>query len=262
MKIAILGFGPSQEKAPWDDKDWEKWGLPWCERWREYDRLFEMHSKHVLNSENAIVLKEFWDGEKLVTLKQRPENYWERLVDIAKNPKKKVYTQEPLAGLDKGLESSTVYPYERVISWVGDYFTSSISYMVALAIAEMQEQMDEENTIGIWGVDLLDDQEWFYQRPGIEYLIGVARGMGIQTVIPKESRLFGFPEHTISFGGIMVKYANRYGMLDDKPQEFKRRAMPPHLFNGPMSKLYDNSSAEQIIKEMAEFGNSGKTIKE
>jgi hypothetical protein len=231
MKIAILGFGPSQSKAPWEDKSWEKWGLPWCQRWEEYTRLFEMHSQVLLNLQNAFILKEFWDGEKIYSTKNRSTDYGSRLLGLAKDPSKKLYMQEPLEGVD-------VYPYDEIIPMVGDYFTSSISYMVALAILEIKKKGDPENTIGIWGVDLKDDQEWFYQRPNLEYLVGFAKGMGIKTMIPDESRLFGFPEHAISFGGIMVTYSKRYGMLGDQPQEFQRRAMPPQLYNGDMEKYF------------------------
>jgi hypothetical protein len=51
--------------------------------------------------------------------------------------------------------------------------------------------------IGIWGVDLHCESEYAYQRPNLEYLIGLARGRGIKVFIPPHSALlshaFGVP---------------------------------------------------------------------
>lgn len=93
------------------------------------------------------------------------------------------------------------YPLGEVVTWLtratahegsaannnGAYFSSSIAYMVALA---MFLQVSE---IHIYGVDLTDDTEYAHQRPNTEYLIGLARGMGIRVVIPDGSALLTAP---------------------------------------------------------------------
>ncbi len=44
MKVAIIGLAQStHDDAPWDDPEWEKWGLPWDHNWAMLDRFFEMH---------------------------------------------------------------------------------------------------------------------------------------------------------------------------------------------------------------------------
>ena len=78
------------------------------------------------------------------------------------------------------------------------YLESSIAYMMALAILEKVDR------IGIWGVDLHCESEYVYQRPNLEYLIGLARGKGIKVFIPPQSallshangKLYGFWEAT------------------------------------------------------------------
>jgi hypothetical protein len=60
----------------------------------------------------------------------------------------------------------------------GDYFNSSVGFMLALAIHEGAEE------IAIYGVDMRADEEYGYQRPNCEYLIGLARGKGIKVHIP------------------------------------------------------------------------------
>ena len=50
------------------------------------------------------------------------------------------------------------------------------AYMLALAIYEGVDK------VGIWGVDLHCDSEYSYQRPNMEYLIGLARGRGMKVI--------------------------------------------------------------------------------
>lgn len=93
------------------------------------------------------------------------------------------------------------YPLGEVVTWLkrttahegseannnGAYFSSSIAYMVALAMfLDVQE-------IHIYGVDLTDDTEYHHQRPNTEYLVGLARGMGIRVAIPEGSALLTTP---------------------------------------------------------------------
>jgi hypothetical protein len=78
-----------------------------------------------------------------------------------------------------------------------NYFTNSITWMIGLAIMEGFE------TIGVYGVDMMmaggEGSEYGYQRPSCEWLIGWARGRGIEVVIPDESDLlktaFAYGEH-------------------------------------------------------------------
>jgi len=223
LKIAIMGFGPTQKEAPWGDKGWEKWGMPWCERFTEYDRLFEMHSRDVLSLGIPLILKEFWTGTHIKTVSHRPRDYGSRLIKLAESDKT-LYMHQASEGIE-------AYPFDKVIPWTGDYFISSISYMLGLAIAEIQEKADEDNSLGLWGVDVSGDEEWAYQRANNEYFLGLARGMGIETVIPKGSSLLKFSGGPVGFGGIDITYVGRYGLLGKEPQEFKRRVIPDHMFN-------------------------------
>jgi len=81
------------------------------------------------------------------------------------------------------------YPIEQITKLVGKtnkghpYLESSIAYMVALAILEKVDR------VGIWGVDLHCDSEYAFQRPNMEYLIGLARGAGVKVFIPPQSAL-------------------------------------------------------------------------
>jgi hypothetical protein len=65
----------------------------------------------------------------------------------------------------------------------GDYFTNSISYMLAMAIDEGYQ------VIHVYGVDMAQDTEYGTQRPSCEFFLGVAVGRGIQIYVPKTSDL-------------------------------------------------------------------------
>jgi hypothetical protein len=65
------------------------------------------------------------------------------------------------------------------------YLESSLAYMMAQAIWELKPG----DRIGIWGVDLHCESEYAYQRPNLEYLIGLARGRGIKVYVPPQSAL-------------------------------------------------------------------------
>jgi len=60
------------------------------------------------------------------------------------------------------------------------YLTSSIAYMMALAISQLRDG-DE---LWCWGVDLAAETEYLRQRPCVEYLLGYAEGKGIRVALP------------------------------------------------------------------------------
>lgn len=176
LKVAVIGLSPStHDAAPWLDSEWEKWGLPWDDKgWPMMARHFEMHDKRLLDSEHS----------------RRNADYFERLADCPD-----LYTQGN-------------YPFEEVAKSIGQaYWNSSIAYAMALAIHEGAEE------IGIYGVDMTGDDEYAYQRPNMEYLIGVARGKGIKVTIPAESALCKFQPSGIRFYDHLPTYVDRYGWL-------------------------------------------------
>jgi hypothetical protein len=99
-----------------------------------------------------------------------------------------------------GIPNSVTFPIERILSGPAghpDYFTSTIAYMIALAIDEGY------TTIGLYGIDLIVGQEWFYQKPCAEFWLGVCHGMKLQIDIP--------------FPSALLKTAWRYGYEIEPP---------------------------------------------
>lgn len=163
MKVAIVGMSPSQSLVPWNDQEWQKWCVAHDPMAMRADRTFEMHTEWA----------EF--GPK----------YAERLSQLPN-----LYTQaKDLPG--------TQYPIEEVSELCGAYFESSIAYMFALAMYEGAEE------IALFGVDMASEEEHGYQKPNMEYLIGLARGKGFKVTLLPDCKLL---KPSCRFG-----YAGRYG---------------------------------------------------
>ena len=114
----------------------------------------------------------------------------------------------PLYMQSKYFDSATRYPFDEVATTIGrHYFNSSIAYAMALAIHEGAEE------IAIYGVDMKGDDEYGYQKPNMEYLIGLAIGKGIKVTIPDESPLCKFQSTGIKFYSHSPTYHKRYGWL-------------------------------------------------
>jgi hypothetical protein len=82
--------------------------------------------------------------------------------------------------------TSVRYPIERAIAFnedSGDYFMSTVAYMLALAGLEGFEE------VHLYGINLAIGDEYFYEKPNAEHWIGFLRGRGVRVVIPRASAL-------------------------------------------------------------------------
>lgn len=185
MKVAIVGLSPTtHDQAPWGDPSWQIWGLPWDEGyWQRMDRMFEMHDMSLLTSQHS----------------KRAQGYLTRLSHFVEVP---LYMQRQY------FDTAIVYPFGDVAGTIGGaYWNSSIAYAMALAIHEGAAE------IALYGVDMAASEEYAYQRPNMEYLIGIARGKGIKVTIPDESSLCKFNSGGIYFYDHAPAYIDRYGWL-------------------------------------------------
>lgn len=189
-RIAIIGkCSNSRSDAPLDLDDWEIWGLAWDPLPR-CDAYFEMHENW----------RNFLGGGDAA------EAHWRWLagMDIP------VYMLKE----EHDIPMSRAYPMQRVADELGKtcygtaYLESSIAYMMALAILEKADH------IGIWGCDLATGGEYAYQRPNMEYLIGLARGRGIKVYTPAQNALLS-PCRRVP-----------YGLIDNSPPHVRPSWMP------------------------------------
>ena len=194
-KIAIVGFAAStRAAAPFDDPAYEIWGLnqlyrhvPRATRW------FDIHA-----------------------------NWREDNVDGTDHPGwlEKCGIPVYMTQREPSIPTSVRYPIERVIERVVgcDYETSTVAFMVALAILEIDGQVEAElagydasamddpmtsplkimamvrdayaqREIAIFGIDLIVGTEYEHQKPCVEYMLGLAHARGIVVRIPPQSAL-------------------------------------------------------------------------
>lgn len=157
-KVAIVGFAPTNQLAPFDDKSFEIWGVNELYKFvPRLDVLFEMHTYNLLTS------------------KERNPKHLEWL-QKAKIP---IYMLEHYDDIPQSIP----YPKDEIIKRFGSYFTTSISYMIALAI------FVGATDIHLYGIDMATNKEYQLERPSVEYYIGIARGLGINVYVPPQSDL-------------------------------------------------------------------------
>jgi hypothetical protein len=157
-KVAICGFAESYKQAPFDDPTVHIWGLnelhKYLPRW---DRWWEVHDSETL----GVTKRDLSDGEIKRHLEWLSRNH---------GPNRPIYMLPEHC--DGRFPNAVPHPIDELCAVFGEYFTSTIGYMVGRAI------LDGYEWIGLFGVDLASDIEYPRQRPNTEHLIGIAKGMG------------------------------------------------------------------------------------
>jgi hypothetical protein len=218
-KVAIVGFASnSLHLVPWFDPDFELWGLNqgYMHFHRQADRWFEMHMPEA-------------------TADVRDPNY-HQFLESCPIP---VY----MIDVRDSIPNSVRYPIEKAIGFLGmDYFMSSVAFMMILAAMEKFEE------IHLYGINLAIGDEYFYEKPNAEFIIGYLRALGIRMVIPHASAL--------------LKQYRRYGyFVDARPnqswknllnlriQEYKARAEKAQAeFNTVVGALKEDEALIQIAE--------------
>lgn len=132
--------------------------------------------------------------------KTRPYQYldWLRNMPV-------VYMRDPVAfqlKLENGeklFPTAVPYPEKEVKERFGPFtFTSSISFMLAKAIMDIEElrkqgRMVENPQLGLWGILQSSKDEYDYQRQGTQNMIWNATRSGIKVLAAEQSRLFEPP---------------------------------------------------------------------
>lgn len=177
-RIAIVGSAPStRNMVPWDDPDLEIWGLAWrCNPvdMKRFDAGFEIHRReHFINTMTAGVPED---------KREQVLSGYMKLLGTLTCP---VYMQE----VHEDIPGSIKYPLDEVVEACGaDYFMSSVGYMLGLAIYQ-HKQGQQIAEIGIWGVDMMLEDEWGHQNSAATYLMGICHGLGIKITIPEQCPL-------------------------------------------------------------------------
>lgn len=159
-KIAIIGTCPSsKDLAPYDDDSWEIWGCsPAGMEMPRVDQWFELH-RYIPGGVSF------------------PQTYCDFLAKL----ECVVWTAGPVPQIP----THEILPVEELVdNWGPYYFTSSIAWMMAMAI-----EMNPEE-IKLYGVDMAATTEYTSQRFGCHFFAQQAVMRGIKVSVPAESDLF------------------------------------------------------------------------
>lgn len=93
------------------------------------------------------------------------------------NPEKEFYTIYEWSKIPH----SKAYPFEEIAEkFQTNYFTSTIEYAIAYALWKGCD------VINLYGINMTVKQEYVDQKPGCEFWIGVAKGMGVEVNLQHE----------------------------------------------------------------------------
>ena len=161
MRVAIIGLGPGWEEAPYDC---ETWGINQLICRRPVSKVIDIHIMSQCDNEQE-------------------QQY---LIDARKRAKE---DNTPIIEIEN-------YPLHEIIEEFGsDYFANSVAYAIALAIYKGYDEID------LYGVNQSTGKEYIFEKGGVEYWIGFAKGRGIKVTVngdesilllTNDKRMYGF----------------------------------------------------------------------
>lgn len=189
--IAIVGTAQSSVALANDEPpEVERWAMASARvMLTQVDRFFEVHTREHLLRRAGVA---YWTHHEFMQQFKGPVYMLEADPDIPNA------VQLPIEEMTKKFFPFGEHPY----------FTSSVSYMLAMAI------MEEPDEIKLYGIDFATKEERTHQRQGTEYFIGFAAGAGIKVTVPKTSPIMK---------GALYGAREDYEVNQDKLQERLRQ---------------------------------------
>lgn len=150
-KLALLGTAESMAQAPWDDEEYEIWGVAQTTTYPAFKRadlLFELHQESYWNDPNIIPRLNRFAGPTYMM-----DHY-----DI--------------------VPRSVKFPKDLLITKYRRYHTTSITYMLAWAYHSFLT-VHKPAHVSLFGIHMSTREEYTEQRPCCEYWLGVMTGAGM-----------------------------------------------------------------------------------
>lgn len=223
MKIALLGSAPSSRMlAPFNDADWDIWScsppnydLPRVDAW------FELHllDRKIQNAANRPYIEKIMQHDRVYVTRKDPR-----------------------------FPNAIEFPWKMLVEKYGrDFFSSSLSWMMAFAIEQKPEK------IGLWGVDMSAAEEYAHQRPGLKFFMHEAQKLGIQVYAPPQSDimtpmpLYAVREHTRYFGKQKARKAELEGRYNAAAQAKAKAEQDMLIFRGALDDMqYMNNTYDGV----------------
>ena len=204
-KVAILGTTPSRMSGPIRDPEWDVWTIgPGGADAHPWDRLFEVHGY----LDGGIWPEEFKNYLNLLSKAEKPVYTLRPMPQLMQRWKDahKKSDEDYKKEIEGDFKSNVVLDREHLFEkYNRRWFTSSISYCLALAIEEGYQD------IGCWGIDLESGEEYISQHAGAAHFIDCIRLMGRNFHCPSGCGLLRSPN----------PYPDRYETVFAKTTESK-----------------------------------------
>lgn len=139
--------------------------------------------------------------------------------------------------------SSIAFPIRECAKEFGlPYFNNTIAYMIAYALLQWVKNPNNElKQIDIYGVNQKSSSEYFYEKAGVEYWLGVANGRGVKiTINGDKSELLSNKDR---FGGnLLYGYNATYQEIVGNEGRFgesviKKLLVPPKPFSRTVRRI-------------------------
>ena len=166
--MVIVGFAPNtRHRAPWNNPDVDIFGLneEYSFDWFKQDKdkiagWFQLHAREsFMRPDNHNDLKHAeWLGKKHPFKIFMPEKH-------------------------KDIPSSERFPIEDIKKEFGTYWRSTLAYIIAWAYLVGYKRIE------CYGFEMASDSEYWGQRANTCYIIGKARGKGMDVYVPPLSKL-------------------------------------------------------------------------
>lgn len=171
-KVAIVGFAPSWNEAPFEDESFDVWGINELyiqAKGKRFTHWFEIHDPESPSKKT----EKHWDWLKQCQLPLYMREAYPQFPKAIAYPR-----QEVKAMVNKNfLESGSKYTD----------FSNQITWMILLAIYQGYKE------IHVYGVDMAQQSEYAWQRSSCQFALGLAVGKGIKVHIPHTSELCKYP---------------------------------------------------------------------
>lgn len=185
--IAVLGSHPQTVlQAPFDDPSWKIYACsPHNLIIDARDKIhpqFRYLNGGIRPDGGRFRVDEWFEVHLPLPDETRPYSYLEELKKL------------PLVWMRDGdaaryYKNAQPFPQQVLEDNYGQFFwTSSLAFMLAKALMDCQQQGIKK--VAIFGVMQASENEYTYQRPGIQYWIQRLSEAGIEVMCPEESKLF------------------------------------------------------------------------
>lgn len=250
-KICIIGFSQASRDLAPDTDDYEYWGMnhlyPYVDR--PWSLWFEMHSRAYMQQHLA-----HWD--EYDAWLQQPDAPHIMMQDAYP-----VYPSSVRMPIES-MNDAAFHAYNR-----SPYYASTVAYAIAYAIWLHRTGPTAVHTLAVYGIDMVKDTEYEYQRPNCEYLLGLATGLGIRVEVPTQSALlqspwlYGYQEVPIHlFSGLEREGVDRIKGLTHEVEQ-RRRALDNaraeyHTYRGALQEQQYAIQRLRDIRRGAAYGDA------